>query len=196
MKIGSTLLLQFIFTLPLLTTASLAFADPESNPIEVGHVKWQHDLDAARAASKQSGKPLFVLFQEIPGCAGCQKFGAEVLTQPLLVDAIENEFIPVLVYNNRNTGPDLELLKQFNEPAWNYQVIRFLDHNAKDIIPRKDRIWTADALAARMIETLEKSHRPVPPYLKNITAFARTTPQKPASYLAPFQRKSLPGLLP
>ena len=35
--------------------------------IEVGTVKWGRDLDAALAASKASGKPVFVLFQEVPG---------------------------------------------------------------------------------------------------------------------------------
>jgi len=33
----------------------------------------------------------------------------------------------MLVYNNRNGGMDQKLLKRFQEPAWNHQVIRFLN---------------------------------------------------------------------
>ena len=63
-------------------------------PIEAGKVNWGRDLDAALASSQQTGKPLFALFQEIPGCAGCQQFGRDVLSNPLLVEAIESEFTP------------------------------------------------------------------------------------------------------
>jgi len=45
-------------------------------------------------------------------------------------------------------------------------VIRFLDHEARDIIPRKDGINTRTGVAKRMIETLEKKKRPVPEELK------------------------------
>jgi hypothetical protein len=138
------------------------------NPIEVGDVRWERDFDAALESSAKTSKPILVLFQEIPGCAGVQKFGREVLTNPLLVEAIENEFIPVLVYNNRKGGMDQKLLKRFHEPAWNYQVIRFLNAAGYDIIPRKDRIWTTSGVASRMIEALMTANRPVPKYLKDL----------------------------
>jgi hypothetical protein len=139
------------------------------NPIEVGDVRWGRDFDAALEGSAKTGKPILVLFQEIPGCAGVQKFGREVLTNPLLVEAIENEFIPVFVYNNRKGGMDQKLLKRFQEPAWNYQVIRFLNAAGYDIIPRKDRIWTTSGVASRMIEALMAANRPFPKYLKDLT---------------------------
>ncbi len=59
-------------------------------------------------------------------------------------------------------------MKKFKEPKWNYQVIRFIDSNEKDIIPRKDRISTKSAVAKRMLETLEKAKRPVPPELQTL----------------------------
>ena len=86
----------------------------------------------------------------------------------MLVRAIENEFIPVLVYNNRNGGMDQKLLKQFNEPAWNYQVIRFLDSAGKDVIPRKDRVWTTRGVASRMITALKATNRSTPKYLEDL----------------------------
>ena len=36
-------------------------------PVEVGKVNWGRDLDAALQASKDSGKPVLLLFQEVPG---------------------------------------------------------------------------------------------------------------------------------
>ena len=86
---------------------------------------------------------------------------------------MENEFHPVLVYNNRPGTADENLLRHYGEPAWNYQVIRFLDATGKDIIPRKDRVWTIDGVASRMIEALAASNRPVPEQLKKLAHDSR-----------------------
>jgi len=37
------------------------------NPVEVGDVHWGRDFDAALKMSAESGKPVLVLFQEVPG---------------------------------------------------------------------------------------------------------------------------------
>lgn len=132
--------------------------------VEVGLVNWGRDLDKACGLSRSTGKPVLVLFQEVPGCAGCQKFGKTVLSHPLIVEGMEDEFIPVLVYNNRK-GRDAEILKKFKEPAWNYQVIRFLDGSGKDIIPRRDKVWDIAGVAGRMAQALVKANRQVPAYL-------------------------------
>ena len=133
-------------------------------------MRWQRDLDAALQQSADTGKPVFVLFQEIPGCSGCQTFGRDVLSNPLLVEAIEDEFIPVLVYNNRSGGTDEKLLKRFGEPAWNFQVVRFLDAQARDIISRKDHVWDLGVMASRMMEALEVAGRTAPKYLEALAA--------------------------
>ncbi len=163
-----------ILTLTLLL-ALLPAAHAAKNPIEVGAVTWLRDFDGALAASAALQKPVFAFFQEVPGCSGCQKFGSEVMTNPALVKAIESRFIPVLIYNNQ-PGKDAEILRRYNEPAWNYQVIRFLDETGKDIIPRRDGVWTTGALAARMIEVLEKRELSVPDDLRALTASASSSP--------------------
>ncbi len=140
-----------------------------SQPEEVGKVKWGRDLDAALASSKATGKPIFALFQEVPGCSGCKQFGRDVLSNPLLVEAIQSEFTPLLIHNNQ-PGKDAEVIKRFDEPAWNYQVVRFLDEEAKDIIPRQDRVWEVTPLAERMMTTLTNAKRPIPPYLPLIAS--------------------------
>ena len=135
------------------------------NPIEIGSVEWGRDFEGALAASKRSGKPVFAFFQEVPGCSGCKTFGSVVMSDPAIVQAVQDEFIPVLIYNNR-PGKDAELLKRYGEPSWNYQVMRFLDASGTDLIPRQDRIWTIEGLAGRMIRSLEIVGRRVPGYLK------------------------------
>ncbi|MFT5498758.1 MAG: hypothetical protein ACI9TH_004173 [Kiritimatiellia bacterium] len=164
----------------LLTTSPLLAAEKPA-PIEVGIVNWQRDLDAAKHDAKKTGKPVLAFFQEVPGCAGCQKFGREVMSHPLIVEAIESNFNPVLIYNNRG-GKDAELLKAFKEPAWNYQVMRFLDSDGQDIIPRKDQVWTTGALAARLVETLETAKRPVPAYLSNLVLETDTARHKVVAF--------------
>ncbi len=37
------------------------------SPVELGQVNWGRDLEAAKKLSTQTGKPLFVQFQEVPG---------------------------------------------------------------------------------------------------------------------------------
>jgi hypothetical protein len=46
---------------------AVGMASWAGNPVEVGTVKWGRDYDAALAAAKESGKPVLVLFQEVPG---------------------------------------------------------------------------------------------------------------------------------
>lgn len=150
--------------------------------LETGLVKWGRDLDAALAQSEATGKPVLVLFQEVPGCSGCQDFGRTVLSDPLLVEAIETEFLPVVVYNNRSSGSDPQLMKRFNEPAWNYQVIRFLNAQGKDILPRQDRVWTLGPVADRMAQALKKAQRPVPRYLESISLDNNETQHKTAAF--------------
>jgi len=88
------------------------------------------------------------------------------------VKAIESEFVPVLIHNNK-PGSDAKLLKRFKEPAWNFQVVRFLDAKGADIIPRKDRVWTTPALAARMVAALKKHGRDVPLALGRLAEVSR-----------------------
>lgn len=78
---------------------------------------------------------------------------------------IETHFEPVAIYNNVK-GKDAKILKDFNEPAWNYQVVRFISHDKKDIIARRDKINTIEGIAARMIQALEKKKREVPKELR------------------------------
>lgn len=82
---------------------------------------------------------------------------------------IEREFVPVLVRNNV-PGKEAEIRKRYKEPAWNYQVVRFLDAKGGDLIPRKDKVWDTKALAIRMKEALVAAGKKVPTDLEPLVA--------------------------
>ena len=149
------------------TTTNTKTNTKANQPIEVGTVNWLRDLDLAREQSMANGKPIFLLFQEVPGCAGCKQFGADVLSNSSLVDTIEDLFVPMMVRNNVG-GEEAKILESFGEPAWNYQVVRFIDPNLQDIIARKDKVWETGPLAARMIQALIAHGKEVPDYLRLI----------------------------
>ncbi|MEO0444662.1 MAG: VPGUxxT family thioredoxin-like (seleno)protein, type 2 [Verrucomicrobiota bacterium] len=148
----------FLGALAMLTSACQG--EP-SQPVETGTVTWKRDLGEALGEAKESGKPVFLLFQEVPGCAGCRQFGKEVLSHPALVEIIEDAFVPLLIRNNQ-PGRDAEVLAYYREPAWNYQVVRFVDEKGQDLIPRRDRVWELEPLAKRMIQALERAEQMVP----------------------------------
>ena len=134
---------------------------------ELGNVEWLRNHDMAFEESRKTGKPVLILFQEVPGCAGCKQYGGSVLRDQTIVDAIENHFVPLAVFNNRG-GQDRELLEHYGEPAWNYQVMRFFDSKGRELISRKDRIWTLSQTAQRMALSLEKAGRAIPESLLNL----------------------------
>lgn len=97
----------------------------------------------------------------------------------MIVESIESDFVPSLIFNNKKA--DEKKLKRFNEPAWNNPVVRFLDSDLKDVIPRKDEIWTAHDLVARMIAALKTAKRPVPFYLE-LTRLEKSPKTEHASF--------------
>ena len=108
----------------------------KNNPVELGKVAWIRDLDEGIEQAKATQKPIFILFQEVPGCSNCTRYGNVVLSHPLIVEAIETYFVPVCIYNNHK-GKDATSLKRFNEPAWNNPVVRLVEaENQADIVPR------------------------------------------------------------
>jgi len=145
------------------TVALPAGAGTGGDP-ELGIVRWGRDLDAALERSRSSGRPVLVLFDEVPGCATCVGFGQQVLSHPLLSEAIETEFEPLFVANNR-PGRDAELLARFGEPAWNNPVMRFVDARGRDVLERRDGLYSADEIAERLAAALRATGRPVPGYL-------------------------------
>jgi len=140
----------------------------QSNPVELGDVHWLRSFDEAQVKSKKEGKPILIVFQEIPGCQTCQRYGSEVLTHPLLVEGIETYFIPLAIHNNKS-GPDAEVLKRFNEPAWNNPVVRVVDSNGSDLAPRLSGNYSPAGLSALITNVLIRQKGKAPDYLQLLT---------------------------
>ncbi len=154
-----------LFLAALLVCTVPALDDPTQQPEELGRVRFERDLDVGLARAKREKRPAFLLFQEIPGCATCRGFGGGPLSHPLLVDAIETCFVPIAIHNNKG-GADKAALERFREPAWNNPVVRFVDGDGQDVIPRRDGIWSESGTVERMISALEVAHADVPRWLE------------------------------
>lgn len=161
----STIAILFV---TLMVLAILPMDAQEKNmkkqAIELGQVNWLRDYDVALEQSKEQGKPVLILFQEVPGCATCQRFGNKVLSNGLLVDAIENEFIPLAIHNNKG-GADKKVLDKYGEPTWNNPVVRIVDENGVNIVARLSGDYTENGLANTMADALFKSGKEIPVYL-------------------------------
>jgi hypothetical protein len=148
---------------------------------ELGVVRWLRDFDAALAESTRTGKPLLVLFDEVPGCHTCISFGDTVLRHPLIVEAAEDLFVPVAIFNNAE-GPDKRVLESFNEPAWNNPVVRIIDARRTDLAPRVDGDYTTRGVVLAMAGALRKTGRPVPGYLALLEEDARAKEPEKACF--------------
>lgn len=136
-----------------------------TGPVELGRVHWLRDFDLAVETAKSSHKPLLILFQEVPGCNVSTGYGREVLSHPLLVEAIESNFVPVAVYNNVG-GADRRTLDKFGEPTWNNPVVRIVDADLAPLTPRLAGDYSIGGLAKTMVEAIALREGKVPPYLR------------------------------
>jgi len=133
--------------------------------IELGKVSWYRDYDQAIALSAKEGKPVLILFQEIPGCATCRNYGHDVLSSPLMAEAIEDLFIPLAIYNNKK-GKDAVVLKQFREPSWNNPVVRIVNKHGQDLTKRVAGNYSAAGLYKAMENVLLLENKTIPPYMQ------------------------------
>lgn len=132
---------------------------------ELGDVAWVRDLDAGLAVAADQSKPVLLLFQEVPGCSTCVRFGQDVLTHPLMVELIADRFVPVAIFNNR-PGADAEILRRFDEPSWNNPVVRLLGPDGAELLPKLADRYDAPALHEKIVAVLELLGDDVPGYFR------------------------------
>ena len=158
----------YLLTAIVLIQVNLINAQEKTNPKnqseELGAVQWYRNYDDAIAIAKKENKAIIILFQEVPGCATCRNYGHNVLRHPLMVEALENAFIPLVIFNNKN-GKDRTILKKFNEPSWNNPVVRIIDADGNNLVKRVSNDYSALTLCKRLKETLTLRNTPIPPYL-------------------------------
>ncbi len=132
---------------------------------ELGKVSWYRDYDTALKLAQQENKPILILFQEVPGCMTCRNYGHNVLSHPLMIEAIENEFIPLAIFNNK-TGKDRDILNLYNEPTWNNPVVRIVNSKGVDLVNRVARNYSSKALYEAMTKALKRKGKKIPKYIQ------------------------------
>jgi len=152
----------------LLFTISLngqSWTDFPQQDEELGLVDWYRSYPDALAKAKAIGKPIFILFQEVPGCSTCKNYGNNLLTHPHIVEAIETYFVPLAIHNNKG-GDDGEILRKFGEPSWNNPVARIINSKSeKDITPRLNGRYDMESLVSTIKNGILASNNLVPEYL-------------------------------
>ena len=154
-----------VFVLLLISSlSSHELMATNGNPVELGKVQWIRNYEEGIQLSANEKKPVFLLFQEVPGCHTCQKYGKNVLSHPLIVEAIEELFIPVAIFNNKG-GKDAQVLRYYGEPAWNNPVVRIVGKNKKDLVNRVGGDYSTLGVVQAMVQSLQAVGNTVPPYL-------------------------------
>ncbi len=166
MKSKGYILMCFVF---ILTSATKIWAQHRTNANdqdkELGKVSWYRDYETALAVSKKTNKPVLILFQEVPGCATCRNYGHNVLSNPLMTEAIENEFIPLAIFNNKG-GKDKKILDLYNEPTWNNPVVRIVNESGDNLVKRLASDYSAQGLYTSMVTALGDCGKEIPEYMK------------------------------
>jgi len=132
---------------------------PLKQEVELGQVRWLRDYAAARAQARREGKPLAVLFDEVPGCATCTGYGERALSHPLVVEALERHTVPVLVRNNVE-GAERAVLKRFGEPTWANPSLRVVDPQDERTLVRVAGDYTSAGLLGALARALAPEGRP------------------------------------
>lgn len=152
----------------------------ESHVRELGTVRWFRGFDQARQRAERENKPLLVLFQEVPGCSTCIGYGDQVLSHPLIVEAIESYFVPLAVYNNIS-GDDKKTMQEFGEPAWNNPVVRIVSPDRKPLTRRLDGDYSQIGLVDAIVDALRARDEAISPYIhllqKELSSQKRTVDQ-------------------
>ena len=63
----------------------------------------------------------------------CVRYGRSTLSHPLLVEAAEDLFVPVAIFDHR---ADRAVPRRSGEPSWNDPVVRIVDPEGQDLAPR------------------------------------------------------------
>ncbi len=161
--------LRIAFLLVFVTTflSAQSWTVPHDNPEELGDVNWLRNYDEAIKTAKKEKKPIFILFQEVPGCSTCRNYGNNILSDPLIVEAIESEFVPLCIYNNLK-GHDRKVLDKYNEPTWNNPVVRIVDNGGSDIVDRLSGNYSKQGIIDAISSALQSEGNIVPTYIRNL----------------------------
>lgn len=148
----------------LLVLAGLLAAAGQNAP-GPAPIAWLTDPAAALSRSRETGRPVLLLLQEIRGGEAGAESGAGPLSHPLLAAAAETAFVPVSLRGGRPGGA-AEAPDRLGGPARVLPVLRFLDASGQDVAPPLEGESSVRRLAGRMAAALRSAGRRVPTWLE------------------------------
>lgn len=140
--------------LPLLNADGSAVA-MRAPAAELGQTRFLRSLAEAKKLSKASGRPIALLFQELPGCSTCTNFGRDVLSDVVISDLIAERFVACAVNNRGESEEDKAALAAYHEPYLNNPVLRFVDASGRDLLPREAGVYDPASILRRMVAVLD-----------------------------------------
>jgi hypothetical protein len=177
--------IRAVFSMLLLSVVVFGIAAAENDHEELGTIRWLRYYDTALRRARREGKPVLILFQEVPGCSTCRNYGLRVLSHPLLAEAAEQLFVPLAVFNNRS-GEDAEVLRIFQEPSWNNPVVRIIAPSGDELTQRLGGDYSPGGFSAAMIDALTAFGASVPAYLEIAHAELSAWPKAETALLSMF----------
>lgn len=143
----------------LLTAAVLLAPLPvQSVPAGPGRVAWGRDRDAALAAARRTRRPVLELELDVSGCGPCAEFGRGPLSVPLVVEALEELFVPLALPRAGGERPA-------GAGACDRPRVRFHGPGGAELLPGADRVRSAEGLVSLAVAALRAGDREVPLWL-------------------------------
>ena len=185
MSLRNILLSQMLLILGTLHLTAQSKWFVKDNPIELGQIHWERSLDNAKQLAESKGLPIFLLFQEVPGCSNCTTYGFEVLSHPFIVEVVESHFVPLAIFNNKG-GEDREVLKKFKEPSWNNPVVRIINEEEFGLVDRLSGDFSLLGVAERIHSAMIATNQVVPEYFNLWLKELRGAQNQEEAYLSMF----------
>ena len=86
------------------------------------------------------------------------------MSNPALISTIENDFIPLAIFNNKG-GKDRKTLDVYKEPTWNNPVVRIVNAEGENLIPRIAGDYSKRKVALQLLYVLKKNKKAIPEHL-------------------------------
>ena len=154
---------------------------------ELGQLKFKYNASSFQNAleeSRDTEKPVLIVFHEILGSADAIAFGKTVLSHPLLIEAAESMFVTVLVDMAGTNPDDVQIISRYHENRHNDTVVRIVNGKGNDLVARLEgRRCSIGDIVKSMRGALERKQLQVPIYLTflEMEYLARVHTPSPAS---------------
>lgn len=132
-----------------------------STELQANQIHWMSNYNQALQASKDTSKPIFLLFTGTDWCVWCQKLEGEVLESQEFMQALGDRFIFVKLDYPRNNHQDPAIIQQNERLKGKYQIrgyptMLIIDGNERIIASPSYVSGGGGRFAADLLNTLNR----------------------------------------